>query len=162
MRTIAIALATLLLALATPSWATCTSPAVGTMDDIVKQATWTVDVLSGWRRPAAVRIALPALAEAPWSCLTWDVAIVLPPSATIANDAEGNATPTSYADLAAGATATFSVQMGRAAHSEGQGDERGWLRVKVRNPNDSPGVYQATPAGSPIWLLPVTFDVGWY
>ena len=144
-----------------PAWATCNSPAVGTLADIMKQATWTLETGSNWRpRTAHVRIALPALAVPAWNCHTWDVALVLPPSASMKADAEGETGAASYAGLAAGATAEFAIQVAAAAHNGEIRDERGWLRVKVRNPDASPGVYLATPDGSPVWLFPVTVNIG--
>ena len=44
-----IAIATLLAALAAPAaWATCTSPATGTLEDVMAQATWTEATGSNW------------------------------------------------------------------------------------------------------------------
>lgn len=59
MRAIIIATVLALAALARPAWATCTSPAVGTLADIMRQATWPVVTGSNWTtRTATVRIAL--------------------------------------------------------------------------------------------------------
>ena len=100
------------------------------------QATWTEATGSKWRtRTAHVRIALPALAVQAWNCHTWSVDIVLPAAANMKADGEGvTVPPTGYAGLAAGATAEFAIQVAAAAHNCEIRKERGWLRVKVRNP----------------------------
>ena len=42
-------IATLLAALAAPAaWATCTSPATSTLEDVMAQATWTEATGSNW------------------------------------------------------------------------------------------------------------------
>ena len=127
-----IAIATLLAALAAPAaWATCTSPATGTLEDVMAQATWTEATGSNWHtRTAHVRIALPALAAHPWNCHTWSVELVLPAGASMKADAEGNAGAASYAGLAASATAEFAIQVAAAAHNGEIRKERGWLRVR--------------------------------
>ena len=44
-----------------------------------------------------------------------------------------------FAGLAAGAAAEFAIQVAAAAHNGEIRKERGWRRVKVRNPDASPG-----------------------
>ena len=138
-----VAIATLLAVLAAPAaWATCTSPAVGTLEDIMAQATWTEATGSNWHtRTAHMRIALPA-------------------GASMKADDEGNAGAASYAGLAADATAEFAIQVASAAHNGEVRRERGWLRVQARNPDESPGVYRARASGSPVWLYPVSVTIG--
>ena len=139
------------------TWA-CTSPATGTLEDMMAQATWTVESGSNWNsnRNTSVRIGLPALDVTGHRCLTWSVSLVLPEGASLASE-DASAV---RADLAAGAVATFAVVVGRAAHNDEVRYERGWLRVRVRNPNDAPGVVLHRSSGSPLWLFPVTFQLG--
>lgn len=85
---------------------------------------------------------------------------MLPAGASMKADGEGNAGAASYAGLAAGATAEFAIQVAAAAHNGEIRKERGWLRVRVRNPDASPGVYLARAGGSPLWLYPVTISIG--
>ena len=96
-----------------------------------------------------------------WNCHTWSVEIVLPAAANMKAEGEGETVPpTGYAALAAGATAEFAIRVVAAAHNGEIRKERGWLRVKVRNPDASPGVYLARTDGSPVSLYPVTFNIG--
>ena len=139
---------------AAPSLA-CTSPAVGTLEDLMKQTTWAYEVGSDyWRdRDAKVQIALPALDAIGWRCLVWNVELVLPPSV---NMAATGATATRHTALAANATATFDVVHDSVGLYEIR-NERGWLVVQVRNPTDDPGVVLHRADGSPRWFFPVNF-----
>ena len=153
-----------LLALAAPVALACTSPATGTLEDMMRQATWTTETKAMHRgygyRDANVRIALPALATPGNTCLTWSVELILPPDFGAALDDEGDAGATSFTDLAATASAAFVVTVPLRRENEHQ--ERAWLRVKVRNPTDDPGITLVRADGSPLWLYPVTFKVGYY
>ena len=136
----------------------CTSPAVGTLEDVMAQATWTAKTGSDWNsnRAASVRIALPALDVAGRDCLTWSATLVLPAGATLTTEGDTGI----RAGLAAGATATFALRVAPTSHSNEVRDERGWLRVTVRNPLDSPDVVLHGASGSPLWLYPVDFVFG--
>lgn len=149
-----IALLASLLSIST--WA-CTSPAVGTLEDMLTQATWTVESGSNWStsRTATVRVALPALNVTGHSCLTWSAVLVLPQGVTLADDATAVRN-----GLAASAAATFPVVVESAAHDDEVRYERGWLRIQVRNPHDDPGVVLHRASGSPMWLFPVNFQFG--
>ena len=142
---------------ATATWA-CTSPASGSLEDMMAQATWTVEAGSDWNsdRRSGVRIALPALDVTGHRCLTWSVDLVLPPGVSVT----GEGASTTRTGLAAGAEATFSVVVERALHNNEVRYERGWFRVKVRNPNDDPGVVLHRVSGSPRWLYPIDFQFG--
>lgn len=156
MKTIALALAALLATHAHP----CTSPATGTLHDLMQQATWTRETGSSYtRRDARVRVALPALAPAGFGCLTWNVSLVLPPGVSMATDDEGAATASSRTGLAAADVATFNVRLGARAHNSEVRYEQGWLRIRVRNPLADAGVYLAQDDGSPLWILPVVFQL---
>lgn len=141
-----------------PSWAECTSPATGTLEDAMTQATWTVETGSDSNnnRNASVRIALPALDVLGRDCLTWSVELVLPRGVTLAAE---RAT-TVRSNLAADAAATFAVVVEAASHSNEIRYERGWLRVKVRNPDEDTGLVLHRTTGSPLWLYPVNFQFG--
>ena len=152
-----------LLALAAPVALACTSPATGTLEDMMRQATWTTEAVVRQNYPydtASVRIALPALATPGNTCLTWSVELILPPGFWVVVDGQRNAGATSFAGLAATASAIFVVTMPLRRENEHQ--ERAWLRVKVRNPTDDPGITLARADGSPLWLYPVTLKVGRY
>lgn len=156
-------IATMLLALCAPVLAedaeiSCTSPATGTLEDLMAQATWTVESGSNWHsnRTAAVRIALPELGRRGFGCLTWSVTVVLPQGVTLASEDA----PSAVSNLAAGALATFSVVVERARHNNEVRVERGWFRVQIRNPDADPGVTLARGSGSPVWLYPIAFQLG--
>lgn len=139
------------------AWA-CTTPASGTLEDAMTQATWTVETGSDWNsnRNASVRIALPALDVHGRDCLTWSVTLVLPQGVSLA--AEDATTVAS--GLAAGAVATFAVVLDGTSHSNEVRDEQGWFRVTVRNPLDDPGLVLHRSTGSPLWLYPIRFVFG--
>ena len=151
-----VAIAVALFCTAT-TWA-CTSPATGTLEDMMAQTTWTVESGSNWNsnRAASVRIALPALDVTGHRCLTWSVTLVLPDGVSLASE-DATAVRTG---LAVDAVATFAVVVGRVAHNDEVRYERGWFRVRIRNPNDDPGVVLHRGSGSPVWLFPVTFQLG--
>lgn len=143
--------------------ATCTTPATGTLEDMMAQATWTTETGSNWPpvdRTAQVTIALPALNVNGHDCLTWSVELVLPPGVVMADDAEGNPKPASKTGLATSASATFDVVVAPRLHDHHVQYLRGWLRVKVRNPSDDPGKVLHRASGSPLWLYPVSFKQG--
>ena len=141
----------------TAAWA-CTTPAGGTLEDMMAQATWTVEAGSDWNsdRRSGVRIALPALDVTGHRCLTWSVELVLPPGVSVT----GEGASSSRTGLAADAEAAFSIAVETALHSNEVRYERGWFRVEVRNPNDDPGVVLHRVSGSPRWLFPIDFQFG--
>ena len=148
-------IAAILALCAAPALA-CTSPATGTLEDMMKQAIWTDTVGTIATTPyATVHVALPALDVPGFDCLTWDVELLLPPDFRMRYPTEAS----SAANLAASANKTFRVQMARRDHQSAVEIVRTWLRVKVRNPLASPGVYLANATGSSLWLYPVKFQV---
>ena len=156
MKTIAL-LAALLATHAHP----CTSPATGTLHDLMQQATWTREAGNHFtRRTARVRVALPALAPAGFGCLQWEVALVLPEGVSMATDGEGEATASSRTGLAATAVVAFDVRLAPRADNSEIRHEQGWLRIRVRNPLADAGVFLAQAEGSPLWIYPVVFQLG--
>lgn len=159
MRTTATIILALVALAGAPALA-CTSPATGTLEDMMAQATWTRETGSSYtRRDAKVHVALPALAPRGFGCLTWNVALVLPQGVSMATDDEGDATASSRTGLAADAVATFDVRLGRRAHNSEIRYEQGWLRIRVRNPLDNADVFLNRQGGSPLWIYPVVFQL---
>ena len=152
-------IAALLIAASTGALA-CTSPATGTLEDMMMQAIWTehVGTIATDRR-AIIHIELPALNVTGFDCLTWNVELILPPGFQMRFGNDGARGPTSYTGLAASEHRTFSVDMPGRDHQDSVEILRGWLRVQVRNPLDSAGVYLARADGSPLWLYPIRFQV---
>lgn len=152
-------LATLVALAATASMA-CTTPATGTLTDAMTQAVWSTQTGSRYlTRRATIRISMPALADAGFGCLRWRVELVLPPGHAMAEDDEGNPDATELVNLAPSEVATFDVALPPRLGNHHVQYDRAWLRVRVRNPMDSPGVYLAQADGSPLWLYPVTVKV---
>ena len=140
----------LALAAFAPTALACTTPAAGTLEDMMAATVWTQETGSNYRpdRNANVRIALPALAAGGFGCLQWNVELLLGAGMAVK---DGGAT--TYTALAASATATFALVLDAPAHEVRY--ETAVLRVKVRNPNADPGVVLHRPSGSPVWLFPV-------
>ena len=148
------------LLLASTGALACTSPATGTLEDIMRQATWTDEAGTiGTHSKATIHVALPALALHGFSCLTWNVEIVLPPVFRMDSDHNGEFAPTAAVGLASDAHHVFLVDMPGRDNNTSVEVVRGWLRVKIRNPLDSPGVFLSTKDGSPLWLYPIRFQV---
>ena len=143
------------VALAWPAFA-CTTPATGTLEDLMAQAAWTTQTGSDFAdRRAQINISLPALAGAGFGCLRWSVELVAPVGVTVAQDSEGNAGALSYSDLAATASVKFDIRVAHRLHNDEVRYEQAWLKVRVRNPLADAGVYLARQGGSPLWLYPV-------
>ena len=140
----------------------CTTPAKGTMEDVMAQAVYTKlagSRLTRWRGPVDVSIKLPALAALPdTGCLRWSVTLRLPDVVTADPDAEGATTALTQTNLATSAKASFrlrfSPQILRSIYVH-----RAWLEVRVRRSDADPGVTLARPDGSPRWLYPVDFQL---
>ena len=163
----------LLALLASPSFA-CVSPATAVLEDMMALATWTREIRNGTtqRQDATVRMALPVLDAGGFSCLTWNVELVLPRGISMAEDDDGDEA-SSQTGLAAGAPATFNVRLNKPVFSLAYYDEsgrlatdavdtrieQGWLRVRVRNPLDDEGVYLANADGSRQWQYSVAFHL---
>jgi len=154
------ATAALLALLLAPASMACTSPAIGTLEDLMTQTTWTDETGSYFtRREATVRIELPELATAGYGCLRWNVRIILPTGFALRPDSEGNAGASSFADLTPSQSATFEIALPQRHGNWHHEYARGWLRVQVRNPLADAGVFLARREGSPVWLFPVRFKV---
>ena len=108
-----LALASLLVAAS--AWP-CTTPAKGTMEDMMAQAVWSKDVgtYAVRARKTKVTISLPALADSiGWNCLRWTVDIRLPDGVEADVDGDGNAEPTTHSNLTPSQSATFKLKVRR-------------------------------------------------